>query len=132
MSISWRVNNASSIANLEGDAMPFMLKVAILIEAIRSNCGRESLFGCATLVLLLVRSRRIPTLFSNLIFLFGDGGLPRFVRFRVFIRRVGCAVRGYCVLVVQPLCTSDVCHHFLSGAFFSLRVCMQVSRSLSG
>jgi len=59
------------------------------------------------------------------------GGLSWIARFRVFIRRGGCVVRGHCVLVVQAVCISDVCHQFLSGAFFSLRVCMQGSRSLS-
>ena len=65
--------------------MPFMFKVAILIEAIMPNCGGGgrgvddgsytlSLLGCATLVLLLVRSRRIPALFSN--FYFGMGFVP--------------------------------------------------------
>jgi len=58
-------------------------------------------------------------------------GLSRIVRFRVFTRMVGCAVRGHCVLFVQPVCTSDVCKHFPSCAFFSLRVCMQGTRSLS-
>lgn len=37
MSISWRLRNASSIAFLVGDVMPFMFKVAMLIEAIRST-----------------------------------------------------------------------------------------------
>jgi len=121
--------------------MPFIFKVAILIEAIRSNCGGEwakdrrwfltlSLLRCATHVLVLVRSRRISALFYNFIFISG-WGLSRIVRFRVFIRRVGCAVRGHCVLV-QPICTFDVCHNLLSGAFFSLRVCMQGLRCLSG
>ena len=35
-----------------------------------------SLFGCATLVLLLFRSRRIPDLFFNFIFLFRGGVCP--------------------------------------------------------
>jgi len=69
-------------------------------------------------------------LFQFYLFISGKG-LSRIVRFMVFIRRVGCAVRGHCVLLVQPVCTSDVCHHFLSGALFSLRVHMQRSRSLS-
>jgi len=67
--------------------MPFMFKVAILIETIRSNWGGEwagvddgfytlSLLDCARLVLLLVRSRRIPALFFNFIFLFRDGVCP--------------------------------------------------------
>jgi hypothetical protein len=79
MSISWRLSNSLSVSILVEDVMPFMFKVAILIEAIRSNCGGGgrgfdegfytlSLLGCATLVLLLVRSRRIPALFSNFIF----------------------------------------------------------------
>jgi len=45
MSISWRLSNASSIAILMGDVMPFMFKVAILIEAIRSNCGGQCARG---------------------------------------------------------------------------------------
>ena len=84
MSVSWSLSNASSLAILVGDVMPFMFKVAILIEAIRLNCGGSgrgdddgfyalSSLGCATLVLLLVRSRRIPALFSNFIFLFWYG-----------------------------------------------------------
>jgi hypothetical protein len=62
--------------------MPFMFKVAILIETIRSNCGGGGrgvddglyvlcLLGCATLVLLLIRFRRIPALFKILSFYFG-------------------------------------------------------------
>ena len=35
-----------------------------------------SILRCATFVLLLVRSCRIPALFSNFIFLFRDGGCP--------------------------------------------------------
>ena len=65
-------------------------------------------------------------------YLFISGwSLSRFVRFRVFMRRVGCPVRGHCVLFVQPVCSSDGCHNFLSGAFFFLSVFMQGSHSLS-
>ena len=38
-SISWRLSNAAIIAILVGGFMSFMFKVAILIEAIKSNCG---------------------------------------------------------------------------------------------
>jgi len=123
--------------------MPFIFKVAILIGVIRSNCGGEWARGRRSFlyfVLIMLRhSRYTPRPFPSYssaffkFYLFISGwGLSRNVRFRVFIQRVGCAVRGHCVLVVQPVCTSDVCHHFLSGVFFSLPVCMQGSRSLSG
>ena len=144
MSISWRPINAWSIAILVGDVIPFMFKVAILIEAIRSKCGEEwamvddgfytlSLLGCATLVLLLVRSCCIPAFFfSNFILLFRDRVCPGS---SVLVSSSGGLVAPSartCVLVVQPVCISDVCHNFLSGVFFSLRVCMLGSRSLSG
>ena len=127
--------------------MPFMFKMAILIEAIRSNCGEEWARDRRWfLYFVLIRMRYcrctprpFPSYsgaFSQFYLFILECGLSRIVRFRVFIRRVGCAVRGHCVLVVQTVCTdgldNDVGHHFLSGAFFSLRVCMQGSRSLSG
>ena len=118
-----------------------MFKVAILIEPIRSNCGGEWARGrrwFLYFVLIRVRYSLSPhpfPLYSCAFFEFylfiSVWGLSRFFRFRVFIRRVGCAVRGHCVLFVQPVCSSDICHRFLSGAF-SLRVCVQGSRSLSG
>ena len=114
MSISRRLSNASSIAILVGDVMPFMFKVAILIEAIRSNCGGEWATGRRWLIyFVLIRlrySHSIPRPFpsySSAFFQFylfiSAWGLSWIVRFRVFIRRVGCAVRGHCVLVVQPV-----------------------------
>ena len=120
-----------------------MFLVAILIEAIRSNCGGEWAKGrrlfLYSVIIRLRYSRSTPCPFPSYssaffqFYLFISGwGLSRIVRFRVFILRIGCAVRGHCVLVVQPVCTSDVCHHFLYGAFFSLSVCMQGSRSLFG
>ena len=117
-----------------------MFKVTILIEAIRSNCeGEWARCRRWFLYFVLIRLRYSTPLpfpsYSSGIFQFyliSGWRLSRIVRFRFFIRRVGCAVRGYCVLVVQPVCTSDVCHHFLTGAFFSLRVCALGSRSLSG
>ena len=131
MFISWRLTNASNIAILVGDAMPFMLKVANLIEAIRSNCGGEWARGstmvsilCPYYVALLsFYSSSVSVVFPRFFqfYLFISGcGLFRIVCFRVFIRRVGCAVHGHFVLVVQPVCTSDICHHFLPNAFFSL------------
>jgi hypothetical protein len=41
MSISCRFSNASSIAILLGDVMPFMFRVAILIEAVIAKYGGE-------------------------------------------------------------------------------------------
>ena len=78
-----------------------------------------------------VPSGRIPALFFQFYLFISGWGLSRILRSRVFIRKVVCAVRGHSVIVVQPVCTSAVRHHFLTGAF-SLRVCMQGSRSLSG
>jgi len=113
MFISWRLSNASSIAILVGDVMPFVFKVAILIEAIRSNCGWEWARGRRWLlyfVLIRLRySRSTPRPFPSYssaffqFYLFISGwGLSRIVRFMVFVRRVCCAVRGHCVLVVKP------------------------------
>ena len=93
--------------------MPFVFKVAILIEAIRSNCGGKWARGrrwfLYFVVIWLRYSRSTPRPFppySSAFFqfyLFIPGwDLFRIVRFRVFIRRVGCAVRGHYVLVVQP------------------------------
>ena len=68
--------------------MPFMFKVAILIEAIKLNCGGSgrgvdegfytlSLLGCATPVLLHVRSCPIPAFFFSILCLyFGMGFVP--------------------------------------------------------
>ena len=144
MSVPWRLSNASNIALLVGGVIPFMFKVAILIETFRYNCRGVwvrggvgggfyslSLRVCAIVVLLLVRSSHIPTLFSNFIFYLGLG----FVQNRLFVRYYPeslVRVLGHCVLIVHPVCTFDVCQRFLTGAFFSLRVCMQGSRSLSG
>ena len=38
MSVPWRLSNASNIALLVGGVIPFMFKVAILIETFRYNC----------------------------------------------------------------------------------------------
>ena len=119
-SICWRLSNASSIVILVGDVMPFMFKVAVLIEAIRSNCGGECVWGrrwFPYFVLIRLRCSRcnprpFPSYSSAFFlqcYLFISGWcLSRIILFWVFIRRVGCVVRGHCVLVVQPVCTSDV------------------------
>ena len=85
--------------------MPFMFKVAVLIEAIRSNCGGEWARGQRWfLYFVLIRwryshstSRPLPSYSSAFIqfCLFISGWcMSWIVRFRVFIRRVGCAAPG--------------------------------------
>ena len=143
MSVSWRLSNASSIAILVGEVMPFIFKVAILIGVIRSNCGGEWARGRRSFlyfVLIMLRhSRYTPrpfpsysSIFFPQFYLFVSGWcLPRIVSFMVFIRQC-CLRRPRALRLRCPIrCTSDVGHHFLSDVF-SLRVCMQVSRGLSG
>ena len=104
MSISWRLSNASSVDILVGDATPFtrMLKVAILIEVIRSTYGGEWARGRRWLLyFVLTRLRHYHSTprpfpsYSSAFFqyyLFISGwGLSRIVRFRVFSRGGGFA-----------------------------------------